>query len=156
MSGNLNWNFLPSRDYRDDWRGYFGEYTHVLAELKQEKIDNPVRNEVLVPRHSISVEKLPKTIHDIAKLLQGTDKTVKAQHSRTWHEGAVFKSGAREGEKRPDKTVDHYAIGLVSKNPLTAVWSDGKLQYAKGVLNGELFWTESVNELKAKIKGGWE
>jgi hypothetical protein len=152
MAGSLHWNFAPSRDFHGEWRGYFGEYTAALREIKTEREENPVRNEVVVPRHSIETSELPRTPRDIVALIPGNWK---AQHSQTWHEGAVFKSGPKEGEKRPDKTVDHYAIGLVSGNPLTAVWSDGKMQYAKGVLDGELFWTESVMELKRKIREDW-
>jgi hypothetical protein len=150
---SMQWNFAPSREFNGDWRGYFGEYTSALRDIKTEREENPVRNEILVPRHSVEVAELPKVVQDVVRLHGGHWK---AQHSQTWHEGAVFKSGAREGEKRPDKTVDHYAIGLVGKSPLTAVWSGGKMQYAKGVRDGELLWTESVNELKSWLKGGWE
>lgn len=148
----LNWNFQPSHDYHGDWHGYFEEYRNKIEELNEYTAMNPVRNEIVVPRHSIDVSELPKPIRDVVDMVPGKWK---AMHSQTFHEGAVYKSGAHTGEKRPDKTVDHYAIGLVSNNPLTAVWSDGKMQYAKGVLNGELFWTDSIMELKRKIREGW-
>lgn len=107
---------------------------------------------VEVPARFIPVEELPKTVHDVAVLIPGC----KAKHSRTFEEGAVFKSGAREGEKRPDKLVDHYSIGYSGAHPLTAVWSGGKMQYAKAYRDGELLYTELVTELKGWIKGGWE
>lgn len=154
MAESLGWNFTPSRDFKGDWRGYFAEYTHALADLKHENEEKTLENSVVVPRHSITADELPKNIVTTVKPIIG-DK-FKAQHSQTFHEGAVFKTGPNAGEKRPDKTVDHYAIGLVSKSPLTAVWSDGKLQYAKAYRNGELLWTDRVTVLKNWIKGGWE
>ena len=154
MAESLQWNFKPSKNYKGEWRGYFAEYTQALADLKEENGERELLNTILEPRHSITFSELPKNIAATVKPIAG-DK-LKAQHSRTFHEGAVFKTGPNAGEKRPDKTVDHYAIGLVSKNPLTAVWSDGKLQYAKAFKNGELLWTDRVTVLKNWIKGGWE
>jgi hypothetical protein len=121
---------------------------------EKEAAGRTAKNEiqVLIPGHFIDVEDLPKNIKAIADQLPG----VMARHARTFEEGAVFKSGARAGEKRPDKTLDHYSIGLRGRHPLTAAWSDGKMLYAKGYRNGELFWTESVNELKARVKGWFE
>lgn len=148
----MQWNFAPSHDFNSDWRGYFAEYTAALREAKTDFTTKQTPDRIIVPRHNIDPAELPKPILDITKLVAGNWK---AQHSQTWHEGAVYKSGPKEGQKRPDKTVDHYAIGLVSNNPLTAVWSDGKMQYAKGVLGGEMFWTDSVMQLKRKMKEEW-
>lgn len=119
-------------------------------EASKRTAKSPIK--VLIPGHFIDVEDLPKNIKAIADQLPD----VKARHARTFEEGAVFKSGAKAGEKRPDKTMDHYAIGLYGSRPLTAVWSDGKMLYAKGYRNGAMFWTESVNELKARVKGWFE
>lgn len=123
---------------------------HMTAakKLKAEATEPP---KITVTGRPIDPGELPKNIRDVAMLMPN----VKVRHAQTWHEGAVYKSGRRQGEKRPDKTIDHYAIAWPGKHPLTAVWSDGKMQYAKGWDGEDLFWTESVNELKAKIKGGW-
>ena len=132
-----------------DWHEYFKRIRDEREALKAQPPEPT--SKVLIEGHAIDPSDLPKNIADVAKLLPN----VKARHARTWHEGAVFKSGAKQGEKRPDKTIDHYAIAWPGEHPLTAVWSDGKMQYAKGWEGESLFWTESVNELKAKIKGGW-
>jgi hypothetical protein len=132
-----------------DWHEYFRRMREERDAAKA--VPPEPTSKVLIQGHAIDPGQLPKNIADVAKLLPG----VKARHARTWHEGAVFKSGSRIGEKRPDKTIDHYAIAWPGKHALTAVWSDGKMQYAKGWDGEQLFWTESVNELKAKIKEGW-
>lgn len=100
----------------------------------------------------ITVEQLPKLIQDIAKQLY----SVQARHSRTFQEGTVFKTGTKQGEKRPDKLVDHYSVGYRGRSPLTAFWSDGKLQYAKGFRAGEWYYTDKVTELRRWLKEGWE
>ena len=153
MATSLQWNFKPSRDYGGDWRAYFTEYTSVLRDIKKDR-EAEVESKVLISRERVTIDELPSKIQAYAKLLPAG--VFHAMHSQTWHEGAVFKTGARAGEKRPDKTIDHYAIGHEGKNPLTAVWSGGTLQYAKGVLNGELRWTEKATELGAWLKGEWE
>lgn len=133
-----------------DWHVYFREYRLQRDGMEADAAEH-VTDKVLVPGHAIPLDELPKTVKAVADMMPGAV----ARHSQTWHEGRVFKSGARQGEKRPDKTIDHYAIAWKGERPLTAVWSDGKMQYAKGWDGTELFWTESVNELKARIKGGW-
>lgn len=126
----------------------------MATEKENAKKGPKVQSKVLVSRERVTIDELPSNIQAYAKLLPAG--VFHAMHSRTWHEGAVFKTGARAGEKRPDKTIEHYAIGHEGKNPLTAVWSGGTLQYAKGVLNGELRWTEKATELGAWLKGEWE
>lgn len=107
--------------------------------------------EVLIPGHFIDLDDLPKsprTIRDIAALQPNT----RARHSRTFEEGAVFATGKKAGEKRPDKTMDHYALGHYGAAPWTAAWSDGKLLLAKGYRNGVYYEFDGVKQLVAWIK----
>lgn len=103
---------------------------------------------VVLESGPIDVPELPKPIRDIAELLP----SVEARHAQTFAEGAVFKTGPKAGQKRPDKTIDHYSIAHRGKDPLTAVWSDGKLQYAKAFRAGQWLLTDKVTVLKKWIK----
>lgn len=128
------------------------KYQMEADDASAKKAKPPPAPEVLVPCHDIKVQELPKNIQDVVKLLP---REPRVMHIRTRLEGVEFKSGARVGQKRPDKVIDHYAIELTGHWPLRAIWSNGKLLYAKGWRN-EIVWTEGVNELKKWIKGGWE
>lgn len=109
---------------------------------------------VVLLTETIDIDQLPAPVKAVANLLTN----IRVHHSQTFQEGAVFKSGAKQGQKRPDKTIDHYSVDHFGKNPLTAYWSDGKLQYAKGFRKGQWYYTDKVTELKNWLKedGGWE
>lgn len=134
-----------------DWHGYFQRRRAFIESQNQEEIEEAPEFRVEIPGHFIGLDLLPKPIYDVAKLLPNT----KARYSVTFQEGAVFKSGQKAGQKRPDKTVEHYSIGHYGPNPLTAVWSDGKLQYAKGFRKGQWYYTDKITELKRWTKEDW-
>ena len=150
---NLGWNFHPSRDYGDDWRSYFAEYTSQLRDFKAG--DRGPEHRVLVaPRPAMDDDPMPPQAEALIKLL---DRPHLAKYSVTWEEGAVFKSGPREGDYRPDKTILHYAIGTgdVDFPVVTAVWSENKLVEGK-YLHGpdeEIRTTASIQELTRWVKG---
>lgn len=154
-----DFNFIADHG---DWSEYFRQRSEYVRSLKQEDKEDAPEGNVAIPNysfghvevwgHDILLDELPKAALEIAKMLPNT----RARHSRTVHEGNVYKTGKKQGEKRPDKTVDHYAIGHRGRHPLTAIWSDGNLWYAKGFRDGEWVYPANVTELKALIKGGWE
>lgn len=126
------------------WNELFKEVRHDDDEERAKVAENVVT----IPGHEIPVEELPKNILAVAKLIPD----VKARHSQTFHEGEVFKSGDRKGEKRPDKTVDHYAIGYHEDGwKIVASWSD-TFNYGLAVQSTHYFYTEKVTEFKAKMK----
>lgn len=103
------WNFKPSKNYGNNHRAYFEEYKMQLAENKT-PADSAPTFRVDVPGRAVEHDLLPKTIRAIAELARRAGFSTEYRYSRTWEEGAVFKTGARVGEKRPDKTVDHWAL----------------------------------------------
>lgn len=168
MPANLGWNFEPSRNYGADWSGYFHEYTHQLRAFKLKNnsdaeaedgvkvvIKKNYESILLLPAVSIPVNVLPKQPREVAELLTGRELAIR--HSQTRQVGAVFASGAKAGEKRPDKILDHYGIATVDgREPVvTAYWIEpGVLDFADfGWLNGDRQRVTLVTELKRLIKG---
>lgn len=130
------------------WREYFD----TIRNDDKEEAEVVARNEVTIQGHSIAVTELPKNIRAVADLIPD----VKARHSQTWHEGEVFKSGPRQGEKRPDKLVDHFAIAWAGNGGvIVASWSDGKMNYGliQFLNEGDEIYTELVTEFKKTVKG---
>lgn len=118
-------------------------------EANKHTIKEPVK--VLISGHFIDLEDLPKTprtIRDIAALQSDTY----ARHSQSFETGAVFKTGARAGEKRPDKKIDHYAIAHKGASPWQAWFSDGKMWFARGYRDGVWYDFEGTRELVKWIK----
>lgn len=127
------------------WNELFKE-VRAGDEVERAKV---AENVVTIQGHSIEVVELPKNIRVVAELIPG----VKARHSQTWHEGAVFKTGDRKGEKRPDKLVNHHAIGAATADgtAIAASWS-GTFNYGVVANVDEYFYTEKVTEFKVKLK----
>lgn len=128
------------------WNELFKE-VRAGDEVERAKV---AENVVTIQGHSIEVAELPKNIRVVAELIPG----VKARHSQTWHEGAVFKTGDRKGEKRPDKLVDHYAIGWsdVERGFVSASWSDGAFNYGQIFTAPDYFFADQVTKFKVKLK----
>lgn len=133
--------------------GSGGTWNELFKQVRggdEEERAKVVVNEVTIPGHAIPVFELPDNIRKVAELIPD----VKARHSQTWHEGEVFKSGTRVGEKRPDKLQDHYAIGGYFPSLdgyITGTWS-ATFNYGSVVTRHESFYTYKVNEFKSKIK----
>ncbi len=155
MAESLGWNFLPSRHWGEDWQDYFSEYSAQLADAKADDTGPEVRV-VTEARWAQADDPIPPQGAATIKILNGQVKPYTARYRAEWQEGAVFKSGAREGEKRPDKVVHEYAIATddLDYPAMMAVWSDNKLVYAKFKNRGEPTQeTSSIQELHRWMKG---
>jgi hypothetical protein len=155
MAESLGWNFVPSRDWGEDWREYFTEYTEQLAQAKADDTGPEVRIEVEV-RGALESDPTPPQAEKLFKMLDTQDRPTTARYRAEWQEGAVFKSGPRAGEKRPDKVVHEYAIATddLEYPAMLAVWVDNKLVFAKFKDYGEpTRETSSIQELTAWLKG---
>ena len=157
MPTNLGFSFLPSRDYGSDWASYFREYTSQLAEFKSgfnhdAEVTAPIVTE---PGHEIPLSELCKQASEVAALLTAQGRTVSARRSGATIRGVPFKTGARAGEMRPDKSVTCHSIATVDrKDPVvTANWIDNKLDFARiGWHDGRRTYVTLVTTLKNLIK----
>lgn len=126
-----------------------------LMDADEEKHMEAAPPIVTEPGHEIPIEELCKQGREIAALLQSQGREVAARQSRATLEGAVFKSGKRAGEMRPDKNLLCHAIATVDrKDPVvTANWIDNKLDMAwVGWHDGRRTWVTLVTTLKNLLK----
>ena len=138
--------------YATDGPGDGRTWNELFKEVRSDDDEERAKvaeNVVTIPGHEVAVSELPKNIRAVAELIPG----VKARHSQTFHEGAVFKTGDRKGEKREDKTVSHYAIGAATLNgtSIVASWSE-KFNYGVVANVDEYFYTEKVTEFKKMLE----
>lgn len=151
MSG---WNFKPSQNYGTDHKSYFEEYKMQLAENKAPTDEAP-KFRVDVQGISVAEDVLPKAVQGVAELARKYGFSTEYRYSRTWEEGAVFKSGARAGEKRPDKAVNHWAMRLLhpqSKRGAILTWAETALGTAMTNDGATMTPIANVTALKAWIK----
>jgi hypothetical protein len=90
-----------------NWREYFRKY-------RQQIEDKPVEKEpetlILELGHEIKLTDLPKKAQKLAERLIMMNFEVKGGRSKTFHEGTVFLTGEKAGQKRPDKEVVHFYV----------------------------------------------
>ena len=130
------------------WHEYFAQMRKDRADAAEEYV--APSSQVTTKGHEIPLDELPKNIASIVKVAQ-TSFIVKARHSQTFTEGAVFKTGDRAGEKRDDKLEDHYALGFFEDHEqivAEGVWISGTFSYGKYL--SERF--DKVTEFKKRLK----
>jgi len=109
---------------------------------------------ILEPAAFVPPSSLPKQAKDIVALLEG--RQIAAKRSKSLVEGAVYKSGAKAGQKRADKVQDNYAIATTDKKyPVVyAAWVADALIICKVAPEpGVRVEFTNITELKKFLKG---
>jgi hypothetical protein len=116
-----------------DWAQYFKEYRQGIED---EVVDEPAEVVILRQGHEVNLVDMPSGARKIANRLEGMGFEVKCGSSTTFHEGAVFLSGDKEGQRRPDKTVTHFFVQARHEQGFKfwGSWEDGSF---KGALCAE-------------------
>lgn len=111
---SLNWNFLASRDWGDDWQGYFQEYRAQLAErMEQETIKADKSPQVIIWGHEASGDEpiAPQNMN-WADLLHNNAWTYKIGYSQYFKPAANIRSH--------DKIMDRSYIQAVKRGRM--IW----------------------------------
>lgn len=95
----------PDGDDGETWHEYFQRLRQEREAQVEENADEPIL--LIVPgREAIDGDPIPSAVSTWVKRLRENGFTVKVGYSRSFQRGKVFKSGDREGEARPDVTLD--------------------------------------------------
>lgn len=126
-----------------NWAEYFKAYRASLEEVQEE--DDEPQIIMLERGKEIPVTDAPKAAQKLAGTLQALGFEVKAGTSKTFHPGSVFASGEKEGQKRPDKTVQHYWVQGRSEDgkKLWAWWEQTSFKGALHNANGSMVLIDS-------------
>jgi hypothetical protein len=102
----------PSDD--EDWASYFKRIKGVIFEPipadEDEEDEEDLPSLLSIEPHEVEIDECPSALQAYAKLAKANDWFYKLGHSQTFTAGVPYKGGAKAGEMRNDKTVDHYWI----------------------------------------------
>lgn len=111
---------------------------------------------VVEPGRAIPIEDLPKKIRDVIAPLEAAGRRLSARKSKVVVEGTEYLSGAKKGQRRPDKAKTNYSFATTDLEypVVTAVWIGDTMEYARvWTRSDRSTFVENVTTLKAILKG---
>lgn len=131
-------------------------YDDLVADDEEDDEDADVGlPDLLVQPHEVLPSECPNPLRAYAKLLESNLWAYKMGHSQTFTKGVPYKGGAKAGQMRDDKTIDHYWVSAHKEGK-------GLLSVSYEVVNGKVApYNRNINrrlrvvpdaEMKAWIK----
>lgn len=99
----------------EDWASYFRRL-RLEREAQAVEDTHATPLQITTPGHEVDLTTLPREPKAISNKLLDSGYAVKSCKSETFQEGAVYLSGEKKGERRPDKSVVWYSVQAVRGN----------------------------------------